>query len=126
VLLGQPSSVAAAGINVAGSAIFAKFSRDDESAADANAIPLLLASRINPNGLVTMFQRLLNLEKNQPSSLSQFFSTHPTTQDRINETQAKISAIPASQRTGLTSDANAFHNIQARLRAMPPAPKSNQ
>ena len=125
VLLGQPSSLGAAGINAIGSAVFAKFSRDDESQADANAIPLLIASHINPNGLVTMFQRLLNLEQSQPSAIEQFFATHPTTQSRIDETEARIAALPASERTGAT-DSNAFHSIQARLRAMPPAPKSNQ
>jgi len=127
VLLGrQPGNLEAAGINAIGSAVFAKFSRTDESEADANAIPLLLASRINPNGLVTMFQRLLSLEQSQPSALAQFFSTHPTTQDRIDETRQRIAQIPAAQLRGTTTDANAFHTIQTRLRRMAPAPKSQQ
>ena len=126
VLLGrQPGNVAATGINVAGSAIFASFSRGDENEADANAIPLLLATKINPNGLVTMFQRLLSMEKTQPGALSRWFSTHPTTQDRVDQTRARINAIPAAQMRGLTNDANAFHSIQTRLRRMPAAPKSN-
>jgi predicted Zn-dependent protease len=91
-----------------------------------NAIPLLMASRINPNGLVTMFQRLLTLERSQPNALAQFFSTHPTTQDRINETRQHIARIPPSQLRGMSTDANAFHNIQARLRRMPAAPKTSR
>lgn len=126
VLLGQPSSVAAAGINVAGTAIFAKFSRDDENEADANAIPLTIASGYNPQGLVSMFQRLIQLEKTQPSAIAQFFSTHPTSQDRINTVQARINAVPSSQRRGLTTDVTQFHTIQSRLRKMAPAPRSNQ
>ena len=127
VLLGrQPGNLEAAGVNAIGSAVFAKFSRDDESQADANAIPLMIATGVNPNGLVTMFQRLLSLEKSQPNALSQFFATHPTTQARINETQARITAIPVAQRRNLTTDATQFHSIQSRLRAMPAAPRSNQ
>lgn len=126
VLLGQPSAATAAGINVVGSAVFAKFSRDDESQADANAIPLMIATGYNPNGLTTMFQRLLTLQKSQPNALSQFFSTHPTTQSRIQETQSRINAVPASRRQGLRTDANQFHSIQARLRRMAPAPRTNQ
>ena len=126
ILLGQPSSVGAAAINVAGSAIFAKFSRTDETEADDNAIPLLMATGVNPEGLVTMFQRLLQLEQSHPGALTQFFSTHPTTQSRIADVQARVNAIPASQRRNLPSDDSRFHTIQARLRAMPPAPKSNQ
>lgn len=127
VLTGHaPGSLEQAGVNVIGTAVFAKFSRDDENQADANAIPLLIASRINPDGLVTMFDRLLAMEKSHPSALSQFFATHPTTQARIGETRARLAQIPASQRRGLTTDENSFHTIQRRLRAMPAAPKSQQ
>lgn len=124
-LLGrQPGQAESAAINVAGSAYFAKFSRTDENEADANAIPLLLAARITPNGLVTMFERLVSLEKSQPSKLAQWFATHPTTQDRINETRARIAQIPAAQLRALAVDAQAFHTIQARLRNLPPAPRA--
>ncbi|HUP90135.1 MAG TPA: M48 family metallopeptidase [Longimicrobiales bacterium] len=126
VLLGQPSSVGAAAINVAGTAVFAKFSRDDENEADANAIPLMIATGINPNGLTTMFQRLISLQKSQPNAVTQFFSTHPASQERVNQTQARINQVPAAQRRNLTTDATQFHTIQSRLRSMSPAPRSNQ
>lgn len=126
-LLGrQPGQAESAAINVAGSAVFAKFSRTDENEADANAIPLLVASRITPYGLVTMFERLLALEKTQPSQLQQWFATHPTTQDRINETRARIAQVPAAQLRALTTDATAFHTIQSRLRSLPAAPRAPQ
>lgn len=126
-LLGrQPGQAESAAVNIAGSAVFAKFSRSDENEADVNAIPLLLATRINPNGLITMFERLVSLQRTQPSQLQQWFATHPTTQDRINETRARIAQIPAAQRSGLTTDAQAFRSIQGRLRSMPAAPRDRQ
>ena len=125
VLLGrQPGNLEATGVNVIGTAVFAKFSRDDENQADANAIPLLVASRINPNGLVTMFERLLSMQRSQPNAIGQFFSTHPTSQDRVEETRARIAQVPAAQIRGTTTDARAFHTMQARLRSLPAAPRA--
>lgn len=124
VLLGrQPGAVEAAAINAGGSAVFAKFSRDDENEADAVAIPLMINSRNHPNGLVTMFQRLMSLKRSSPSALQQWFSTHPTTDERINATRSAIARVPATQLRNLTTDTQEFQRIRARLRSMPAAPR---
>ena len=44
-------TVPATPINVAGSAVFAKFSRDDEAQADAAGVDELIRAGINPNGM---------------------------------------------------------------------------
>ena len=120
VLMGrQQSSAEGTLINVGGTAVFAKFSRDDENEADQSAVPLLIRSGINPNGLVTMFQKLVALQRTQPSALTTWFSTHPTNESRISHTQAVISAIPATQRRGLTNDSQAFQSMKSRLRSLP-------
>lgn len=125
VLMGrQPSSVESAAINAGGSLVFAKFSRDDENEADGVAIPLMLASGYHPNGLVTMFERLLS-QQNSRAALP-WFSTHPTTRDRINNTRAAISRLSAAQTRGLNTDTRAFQNMKARLRSMPAAPRSRR
>ena len=120
VLMGrQPSSAEGALINVGGTAFFSKFSRDDENEADQSAVPLMMRAGINPNGLITMFQKLVALQRSQPSALTQWFSTHPTNESRIAHTQSVISSIPASQRRGLTNDSQAFQSMKARLRSLP-------
>ncbi|MGQ0815294.1 MAG: M48 family metallopeptidase [Gemmatimonadota bacterium] len=125
VLLGRrPGSLEQAGVQAVGTAVFAKFSRDDENEADNVAIPLMLASRIHPNGLVTMFQRLMSLRRSSPSALQQWFSTHPTTEERINATRAAISRLPAAQTRNLSSDTQEFQRFRARLRSMAPAPRT--
>jgi predicted Zn-dependent protease len=127
VLLGRaPGQLEGAAVNAAGTAVFAKFSRDDENEADAVAIPLMLASRNHPNGLVSMFRRLVSLQRSSPSALQQWFSTHPTTDERINATQAAINRVPAAQLRSLTTDTNEFQRIRARLRSMPAAPRSSR
>jgi predicted Zn-dependent protease len=124
VLLGKasPGVQQAAGTvaNVGASAYFAKFSRTDESEADANAIPLMIASGYDPVGLTTMFQRLLQTQQSSPSAVEGWFSTHPTTQDRISATTSMINQIPAAQRRNLAKDNSAFQSFKSRMRNYSP------
>jgi predicted Zn-dependent protease len=125
ILLGRASQttqqVLGTAANIGATAYFAKFSRQDESEADANAIPLMIATGYNPNGLTTMFQKLLQEQQSNPSVVEGWFSTHPTTQDRISATTAAINQIPASQRRNLTTDTNAFESFRSRMRSYRPA-----
>ena len=57
---------AQAGINVAGAAVFAKFSRDDEAQADAAGVDELVRAGINPNGMPEMFEKLLAERQARP------------------------------------------------------------
>lgn len=111
-----------AGINVAGQAIFAKFSRDDEAAADAAGIEELVRAGINPNGMPQMFQKLLNERQSQPSALDAWFTDHPLEESRIAATREQISRInPAIIRT-LTTNTTAFNDFKARVRSLPAPP----
>ena len=49
---------------------------------------LLVDSGIHPRGLVTFFQKLMADRSRQPSQLETWFSTHPTTQERVDNVQA--------------------------------------
>lgn len=120
----SPAAQQAAGAvaNVGASAYFSKFSRTDENQADANAIPLMVATGYDPNGLTTMFQKLLQQQQRSPSSVEGWFSTHPTTQDRIAATNQLISQIPAAQRRNLTVNTSAFNSFRARMRSYSPRP----
>ena len=118
------SDLAQAGINVAGSAIFAKVSRNDEAEADEVGVQNVVRAGINPNGIPEMFQILINERNSNPSAVDNWFATHPTEESRISDTQRLIAKIdPAILRT-LTTDSPAFHTFQARVRALPPSPKT--
>src|SRR4051812_45186189 len=54
------SQAAQAAIQVGGSALFAKFSRDDEKQADEEGVKNVVRAGINPRGIPEMFQILLN------------------------------------------------------------------
>jgi predicted Zn-dependent protease len=106
-------------INVAGTAVFAKFSRDDEAEADAVGIDNVVRAHIHPKGIPEMFQILLDTRTSNPGLVEGWFASHPTEEDRIRDTQAKINALnPAVLRT-LTIDSQGFQNFKARVRSLP-------
>ncbi len=125
VLLGRgPGGLERTAINVGGGLVLAGYSRDAEEEADAVAVPLLVSAGIDPDGLVTFFQKLIDDQKRSPSALEQWFSTHPTTADRIENTRERIASLPRAQMRNLASESSEFDAFQSRLRSLPPAPKT--
>jgi predicted Zn-dependent protease len=116
------SQIAQAGINVAGTAIFAKFSRSDEAEADAVAVPNVVRAGISPQGIPEMFQILINERKSSPSSVEGWFATHPTEEDRVAATQALIAQINPSILRTLTTDTQAYQNFKRRVMSLPAPP----
>ena len=118
------NQAAAAGIQVAGAAVFAKFSREDEIQADEGGFQNLVRAGINPTGMLTFFQKLLQEEQSSGGGggVSAWFSDHPGTQDRVNDIQRMLNQMPESQRTGLASDSQGFRAAKQRLSQLPAAP----
>ena len=116
------SGATQAAINVGGSALFAKFSRSDESEADAEAVATTIKAGISPSGIPSMFRILLSERRSNPGALDAFFATHPLEETRIRETEALIGAYPSSQLKRLTKDTPAFQAFRRRLLALPPPP----
>jgi predicted Zn-dependent protease len=120
------SDIAATGINLAGSAIFAKFSRDDETQADEVGIDNVVRAGISPKGIPEMFQILLNERQADPSSVELWFGTHPTEEGRIADTQRIIDKIdPAIMKT-LTYDSPRFHDFKQRVASLPAPPPTRR
>ncbi len=113
------SGVAQAGINIAGGAIFARFSRQDELEADQEAIANTVRAGISPQGIVTMFQKLIQERRTRPGAVEGWFATHPLEEDRIAAAQASINSIPASQRNSLTAHSNNYRSFVSRIRSLP-------
>ena len=113
------SGAASAAIQVSGSALFAKFSRDDESEADRYGVQYLVAAGIDPRGMVDMFQTLLNERRSRPTAVDAWFRTHPLEEDRIAETQAQIARYPATRLRGLRVDDAAYQQFRSRLVSLP-------
>lgn len=116
------SGASQAAINVGGTALFAKFSRTDESEADAEAVSTTVKAGISPRGIPTLFRTLLNERQANPGALTAFFATHPLEEDRIRATEALIAKYPAGKLSRLTQDSKAFQNFRRRLQSLPPSP----
>ena len=120
------SQAAGAAINIAGGAVFAKFSRQDEAEADVEGVKNTVRAGISPAGMVTMFQKLLDERKSRPGAVESWFLTHPLEEDRINAVQALINQIPPGQLAQLGTDTRNFHSFKTRIQSLPPSPPPRQ
>jgi len=94
LVLGQnPSQVSQIAAQIIAGGAVARFSRDAEREADKLGIQFMAAAGFNPNGMVTMFEKLLAQQKSEPSRVEQFFSTHPLTEDRVRDARARADSI---------------------------------
>lgn len=116
------SGVSQAAINVGGSALFAKFSRNDEAEADAEAVATTIKAGITPRGIPAMFRLLLSERQRNPTGLDAFFASHPLEESRITATESQIATYPAAQLNRLMKDTQAFQAFRRRLLALPPSP----
>jgi predicted Zn-dependent protease len=119
------NQAAAAAIQVGGTAVFAKFSRQDEREADEGGFYNVMRAGINPRGMLTFFQKLLAEEQQGGASspVSAWFADHPGTEDRIADIQRLINEN-ANRLTGLRNDSNGFQSMKRRLNQLPPAPRA--
>jgi predicted Zn-dependent protease len=123
VLLGRtPSGVERAAIDVGGGLYFASHSREAENEADQVAVDLLVNTGVHPNALVSFFNELLAERQRRPSQLEQWFSTHPTTEDRIEHVEALIRQVPQSRLQGLRTDLSGFQSFKSQLARYPAPP----
>lgn len=120
------NAAAGAAINVAGTAVFAKFSRQDEKEADESGVQNVTRAGIDPRGIPEMFQKLLDEQSSSPSTVAAWFATHPTEQSRIADTDAMIAKIDPVVLNSLTQDTPNFHAFKQRLQALPPSPPPKQ
>jgi predicted Zn-dependent protease len=122
------SGVGQTAINVAGTAVFAKFSRTDEIQADEGGFQNVMRAGISPRGMLSFFQKLLAEEQAAGGSgpASSWFADHPGTQDRIADIQRMLNQVPASQLNALQVNDAGFAGMKNRLAQLPPAPPTPQ
>ncbi len=117
--------------NLAIPVTFLQFSRDFESQADFLGIQYMYRAGYDPEALVSMFEKIGNLEKTKPNLFVKAFSTHPQTPSRIEATQKEIATLlpPRQEYVVTTSE---FDDVKARLarienkRKLKDGEKSNQ
>ncbi|HEY4010985.1 MAG TPA: M48 family metallopeptidase [Acidobacteriaceae bacterium] len=93
---------------------FLQFSREYEAEADYLGIQYMYKAGYDPQGMVSIFEKLAALEKHKPGALSKAFSDHPATPDRIAAVENEIATIlpPETQYMVTSSE---FDQVKARL-----------
>lgn len=113
-------------IDVGANAVAARYSQHDEAEADSEGVVNTLRAAIDPEGLPSFFQKLLELQKQQPTEVEAFFSTHPTDASRVAATRKQIAALPRAPEQVLRRDTPEFHTIQQRVHALPAPPPAEK
>jgi predicted Zn-dependent protease len=116
------SGLAQAGINVAGQAVFAKFSRDDEKEADAAGVEEMVRAGIHPSGMPEMFEKLLAERQARPGGIDTWFASHPMEEDRIQATRGRVESVNPAILRSLTGNTQGFNDFRARVRSLPAPP----
>ncbi|MEO7521816.1 MAG: M48 family metallopeptidase [Gemmatimonas sp.] len=113
------SGAGSAAIQLSGGALFAKFSRDDETEADRYGVQYVTRAGIDTRGMPSMFRTLLALRSSSPSAVEGWFSSHPVEETRVRTTEAEIAKLNPTVLRSLTKDSQAFRSFKSRLASLP-------
>jgi predicted Zn-dependent protease len=103
---------------------FLEFSRTFEAEADYLGVQYMYKAGYDPQGMITMFEKLEALEKQKPGSLAKAFEDHPPTGDRIVNIENEIATIlPA--RPDYVETTSEFDDVKARLARIENKRKTN-
>ena len=119
-MLGDMTGLLAVVADAAPFLINQSYSRGFESDADEKGLSLLHRTAIDPEGLVTFFEKLRALEQEKMQEMAgeensetvestlQFLSTHPATDDRIENLRQRIDALPHQREQDLQTEFDAL------------------
>jgi predicted Zn-dependent protease len=103
--------------NLGLSTLFLKFSRDAENEADSLGARMMAEAGYNPVEMANFFDLLQAQQRRNPSSVEQFFSSHPAPANRSQHIRSEAQGLGggSSRRVG------SLPTVQNRQRALPAA-----
>ena len=78
---------------IVGAGMLTMHSRDEEREADFLGVRAMPRAGLDPQGMITMFQKLLRIEERESDLLGSLFSDHPDAQERIENTRYEIARM---------------------------------
>ncbi len=97
-----------------------KYSREDERTADLGGIDYMVRAGYNPNGMVETMQIL---QKEEASRSSDFFSTHPSPENRIDYLRARIQSHYSNSIAGTKVGQEDYQQyVLDRIKNLPDSP----
>ncbi|MCX7819574.1 MAG: M48 family metalloprotease [Kiritimatiellae bacterium] len=110
---------------VAGGALLARYSREDEREADRLGMEYMVKAGYNPQGMVGLMDLLVRQERERPSALELMFATHPMSRER-RDTAEQAARTTWAAGAGLPLGRERYLDETAPLRAMAPAIRAIQ
>jgi hypothetical protein len=114
---GTAASIGQTAAQMVANGVFMKFSREAERDADRLGVRMLYDARLQPQGMVSFFDKLAGLQKTQPNVVQRFFSSHPSPVERSQNVTGLIAGLPSSP--AVSSDSPEFQDVKRRLAALP-------
>ena len=118
-LLGGRNQRVGMGEQIVGSlglnALFMKFSRNAENEADRVGAQIMSRAGYDPMAMASFFDLLAAQERRSPGAAAQFFSDHPSPQNRSANIRAQAAGLGGGRETLV----GGLRNVQARLDDMP-------
>jgi len=118
VLGREPGVLEQVAIQGGGAAVFAKYGRDAEREADWRAVETLRAAGYDPEGMATFFEELIRRQERSPTSVEQWFASHPTSEERVQYTRALIAGAERAGDGRLIVDTPEYQRFRARVKAL--------
>jgi len=117
------SQLGQAAINIGGTAVIARYSRADELEADSEAVENVLKVNIDPEGIPSLFEVLMEQRKTEPTIVDSWFSTHPLEESRVDHSRLLIARSGADQVSGLMQDLPSYAEFKRRVSMLPEPPR---
>lgn len=105
------------GSSVAFAAVSLGYGRDNEFEADALGTKYANKAGYDPQGMVQLLELLKNLSEREPSSIEEFFMSHPKTSDRIKNVNGDIAKFPPQSPNSIFNQSEYKSNISDLLTA---------
>ena len=91
------------------------YGRDNELQADRLAVRISHAAGYDATHFLNFMYKLQELEDSEPSALTELFSTHPSTSERISAIKTEISQLDTKNRRPIVNT-RSFDNMKRRIR----------
>lgn len=112
---GEPEVLRENSLEIANEYLAARYSRQDEKEADRLAVDYLNRAGIDPQGMVSLLETLVEHEQNeklQAGPLAEWFSTHPMTSERLAEARQDVDQMDPRGRVPDPASLEAFPAFQ--------------
>jgi beta-barrel assembly-enhancing protease len=119
----EPALLEQEALQIGGRLWFATHSRRAEREADRLAVRYLINAGVDPEGMLSMLEGLIDEEAEGPQRAVEWFSTHPTTENRLQVLRRKIEGMAGEIPPDLADDIASYPAFLGRVARLPPPPE---